>query len=575
MAVSDAQAQLIQGGTGILNAIVPVWASECADHTSRGQFIAIEFTLNIFGVVVAYWLEFGLTSIDGGYSAIRWRFPVAFQIFPLLGLLAAVWFFPESPRWLTKVGREDEARYILGRLRGTEGEGALAAEAEAQEIKEVARQQVTNAIPTDYFAMVTGRGTGALHIGRRVQLVIWLQIIQQWVGIAGVTIYAPTIFRLAGFSADKSQWISGLNNIFYMFSTLICVFTLDRIGRRWTLYWGSVMQGISMFLCGAFTRLGLDADMANDTAAAGRYGIAAASMVFLFTFTFGATWLTVPWLYPAEIFPLAVRAKGNALGVVGWSIGNGWLVSCPDDNADARHSSSPCASSTLARRRTTSSALPTSSPSPLCGRSTPSRTSAPSRRSTSSSQRLCRGHGRPRRTSGASRLNTQRSPMTSRSPVSAASPSAPRRARHTQTCRSFSSVPSFNTNGVVVNLRIRSTSLHLKLDLCGQASFSSLGLLKMPAVRARDLVALVELLGGAVPARLTPLAEIVEVKASQFSTPLSHTRSSWSFWRPGSRESQLRWVSGLERRRGELGTDGNLHTTCLTHASVMSIRRRW
>jgi hypothetical protein len=49
-------------------------------------------------------------------------------------------------------------------------------------------------------------------------------------------------------------------------------------------------------------------------------------MVFVFTFTFGATWLTVPWLYPAEIYPLAVRAKGNAWGVVGWSIGNGWLV---------------------------------------------------------------------------------------------------------------------------------------------------------------------------------------------------------------------------------------------------------
>ena len=44
-------------GTGILNAIVPVWATETAEHTSRGQFIAIEFTLNIFGVVLAYWLE--------------------------------------------------------------------------------------------------------------------------------------------------------------------------------------------------------------------------------------------------------------------------------------------------------------------------------------------------------------------------------------------------------------------------------------------------------------------------------------------------------------------------------------
>jgi MFS family permease len=47
-----------------------------------------------------------------------------------------------------------------------------------------------------------------------------------------------THITVQDFSSEKSQWISGLNNIFYMFSTLICVFTLDRIGRRWTLYWG-------------------------------------------------------------------------------------------------------------------------------------------------------------------------------------------------------------------------------------------------------------------------------------------------------------------------------------------------
>ena len=82
-----------------------------------------------------------------------------------------------------------------------------------------------------------------------------------------------------------------------------------------------------MFLCGGFSKLQLNATAAGDTKQAINYGIAAGSMIFIFTFTFGATWLTVPWLYPAEIFPLAVRAKGNAWGVVGWSIGNGWLVS--------------------------------------------------------------------------------------------------------------------------------------------------------------------------------------------------------------------------------------------------------
>jgi hypothetical protein len=82
-----------------------------------------------------------------------------------------------------------------------------------------------------------------------------------------------------------------------------------------------------MFLAGGFSRLAINAKAAGDAGHASSYGAATASMIFIFTSTFGATWLTVPWLYPAEIFPLAVRARGNAWGVVGWSIGNGWLVS--------------------------------------------------------------------------------------------------------------------------------------------------------------------------------------------------------------------------------------------------------
>lgn len=111
-------------------------------------------------------------------------------------------------------------------------------------------------------------------------------------------------------------------------ATLICVFTLDRIGRRWTLYWGSVVQGIAMFLAGGLAKLGTNSE--TGSAQAKGYASGAVAMIFLFTATFGATWLTVPWLYPAEIFPLEVRAKGNAWGVVGWSIGNGWLtLLCP------------------------------------------------------------------------------------------------------------------------------------------------------------------------------------------------------------------------------------------------------
>ena len=87
-------------------------------------------------------------------------------------------------------------------------------------------------------------------------------------------------------------------------------------------------MGISMFAAGTFSRLGVE----NTGNAAKQYGIAAVFFIFLFTAIFGATWLTVPWLYPAEIFPLEVRAKGNAWGVVGWSIWNGMLtLLCPGE----------------------------------------------------------------------------------------------------------------------------------------------------------------------------------------------------------------------------------------------------
>lgn len=178
-------------GTGILNGIVPAWASELSDYTSRGTFIAMEFTLNIFGVVVAYWLAYGVSFIDNGESQIRWRFPVAFQILPLLFLLAACWIFPESPRWLVKAGRNEEALYILERLRGTEGEDTGVAEAECNDIRRAIELERSSE-GTSYIHMLFGLKSGRLHTGRRVQLVIWLQIIQCWTGIAGVTMYGPS-----------------------------------------------------------------------------------------------------------------------------------------------------------------------------------------------------------------------------------------------------------------------------------------------------------------------------------------------------------------------------------------------
>lgn len=201
--------RLVNGiGTGILNGIVPVWASELSDYNTRGAFIAMEFTLNIFGVVVAYWLGFGLSYIDNGDSAFRWRFPIAFQLIPLVFLLAFCFLFPESPRWLCKAERDEEALYILQRLRGSTGAGATQAEAELGDIRDAIRLE-QSAEGTSYIHMLFGWKSGKLHLGRRVQLVVWLQIMQCWTGIAGITMYGPSksSLHLASYYHIRLTWL--------------------------------------------------------------------------------------------------------------------------------------------------------------------------------------------------------------------------------------------------------------------------------------------------------------------------------------------------------------------------------
>jgi hypothetical protein len=118
-----------------------------------------------------------------------------------------------------------------------------------------------------------------------------------------------------GVSHDMALLIGGVNMIVYAIFATTSWFVVERIGRRKLFLIGTVGQFLSMVL--TFAALIPDKE-----------GAAKGAVVGLFTYIafFGATWLPLPWLYPAEINPLKTRAKANACSTVSNWIWNFFIV---------------------------------------------------------------------------------------------------------------------------------------------------------------------------------------------------------------------------------------------------------
>ncbi|EPS58962.1 hypothetical protein M569_15849, partial [Genlisea aurea] len=211
-------------GVGMASMTSPLYISEASPARIRGALVSTNGLLITGGQFLAYLINLAFTKAPGTW---RWMLGVA-------GVPAVVQFFlmlslPESPRWLYRQDKVDEARAILERIYP---ENEVEAEVKALEASIAAEKAEEGSIGNNVVSRL--RNIWGNDVVRRgLYAGITVQVTQQFVGINTVMYYSPTIVQLAGFASNKtalalSLITSGLNAA----GSVVSMFFVDRFGRR-------------------------------------------------------------------------------------------------------------------------------------------------------------------------------------------------------------------------------------------------------------------------------------------------------------------------------------------------------
>ncbi|XP_078436691.1 inositol transporter 2 [Wolffia australiana] len=238
---------LVGLGVGMASMTSPLYISEASPAGIRGALVSLNGFLITGGQFLAYLINLAFTKAPG-----TWRWMLGIAGVPALVQFILLLFLPESPRWLFRKGREEEAAAILRRLyKPDEAEQEMqdlrnSIQAESQDEGSTLKVNVLNLWKTTAARRALVAGVG-------------LQIFQQFVGINTVMYYSPTIVQLAGFASNQTALLlslitSGLNAL----GSIVSICLIDRTGRRKLLI---------ISLCGVIASLGLLSAAFHATAA--------------------------------------------------------------------------------------------------------------------------------------------------------------------------------------------------------------------------------------------------------------------------------------------------------------------
>lgn len=275
-------------GVGMASMLCPMYIAEISPAAVRGRNVAINQLTVVIGILITNLVNYFLA--DSGPDSWRWMFGLG--AVPSVLFLVGVNWLPESPRWLIKAGRTQEAEKVLHKI-GSEG-------------------FVEQTITAINKSLAGGSAGGfkeifAKSVRPAVIVGITLAVFQQLCGINVVFNYTSTIFESVGANLNRQLFETVAIGIVNLLFTLLAMWQVDKLGRKPLMLIGSLGLSIVYIILAFLLQQHLSAGLVS-------------LFVLLAIGIYACSLAPVTWVLISEIFPNNIRGAASSVAIVSlWS----------------------------------------------------------------------------------------------------------------------------------------------------------------------------------------------------------------------------------------------------------------
>ncbi|KAH8728213.1 MFS quinate transporter-like protein [Phaeosphaeriaceae sp. PMI808] len=304
-------------GIGQTTVVAPTYLAETAPRAIRGLCVCAFSGSVYLGIMLAYFASWGSSIHISAATDAQWLVPNSMHLMFAGVIFTLSLFAKESPRWLIKVGRHEEALENLSLLRQLPSNHAYVT-AEIVDINDQLNREREATMGSSWLGPIRELFTSRANL-YRLQLSVLSQVLSQWSGANSITVYAPQYFAAMGVQGQKEKLLATaiFGTVKFISSITCALFLIDYIGRKRSLFSGITLQFLSMLYMAIF--LLVDTSIGDktkvQTASQKHAAMGAIVMIYFSGFGWALGWNSIQYLINSEIYPLRLRALGGSIAM--------------------------------------------------------------------------------------------------------------------------------------------------------------------------------------------------------------------------------------------------------------------